>query len=189
MTYPRWARLDYGGVLLGLVFVALSMTPSMLPRPWYYQGAVSGLSFAGGYALGAALWQVVRWAVRWRNDWLTVWGWAIIAAVWAVMFVILLHYATKWQNGVREAVGWSTLHSSQGWLLVAMTLAVAAVCLAVGRVISLVYRKIRVRTGRCFARRGWHAGGALATLTASGFVALGLFAIVARVLVVGGALS
>ena len=50
MTYPRGARLDYGGVLVGLVFVALSMTPSMLPRPWYYQGAVSGVSFAGGTA-------------------------------------------------------------------------------------------------------------------------------------------
>jgi uncharacterized membrane protein len=172
MTYPRWARLDYGGVFVGLIFVALSMTPSMLPRPWYYQGVVSGLSFAGGYALGAALWHVVRWAVRWRNDWLTVWGWAIIAGVWAVSFVVLLHFATQWQNGVREAVGWDPLESSQGWLLVLVTVAVAAVCLVIGRGIARLYRGIRERTGELFARKGWRAGGPCATLTASGAMVL-----------------
>jgi len=174
MSYPRWARLDYGGVLVGLVFVALSMTPSMLPRPWYYQGAVSGVSFAGGYALGVALWQVVRWAVRWRNDWLTVWGWAIIAGVWAVLFVVMLHFATEWQNGVREAVGWDPLDSSQAWLLVAVTVIVAAICLAIGRGVASVYRRVRIQTGQLFARRGRRAGGTLATLSASGVIALGM---------------
>jgi len=176
MRTPHWARLDYGGVLVGLVFVALSMTPSMLPRPWYYQGAVSGVSFAAGYALGAALWKVVRGSVRWRNDWLTVWGWAIIAGVWGVMFVVLLHYATSWQNGVRKAVGWEPLDSSQGWLLVAVAVVVAALCLAVGRGISCVYRAVRERVGHLFERRGWRAGGALATGCATAVVALGMIA-------------
>jgi uncharacterized membrane protein len=174
MTYPRWARLDYGGVLVGLIFVALSMTPSMLPRPWYYQGVVSGLSFAAGYALGVGLWQIVRWAVRWRNDWLVVWGWAIIAAVWTVMFVVLLRLATDWQNGVREAVGWGPIEGTQGWLLLLVTLAVAAVCVAIGRGIARVYRTIRVRTGQLLARRGRQPGGAVATITATSVVALGL---------------
>lgn len=174
MTYPRWARLDYGGVLVGIVFVALSMTPSMLPRPWYYQGIVSGLAFAGGYMLGAALWQVVRWAVRWRNEWLTVWGWAIIAGVWLVLFAILVRLATDWQNGVREAVGWEPLEGSQGLLLLLVTLAVAAICVAIGRGIAAIYRGVRRRTGRLFARRGWHAGGALATISATGCMVLGL---------------
>jgi len=174
MPYPRWARLDYGGVLVGLIFVALSMTPSMLPRPWYYQGAVSGVSFAGGYALGVALWQVIRWAITWRNDWLTVWGWAIIAGVWAVMFVVLLHFATQWQNGVREAVGWGPLEGSQGWLLLLVAVVVAAMCLAIGRGIAKMYRAIRHCTGGLFARRGWHAGGPVATITATSTVALGI---------------
>ncbi|MGC4173978.1 alpha/beta-hydrolase family protein [Demequina sp.] len=174
MTYPRWARLDYGGVLVGLVFVALSMTPSMLPRPWYYQGAVSGMSFAGGYALGVALWQVVRWAIRWRNEWLTVWGWAIITGVWAVLFVVLVRLATEWQNGVREAVGWEPLDSVQGWLLLGVAVVVAAVCVAIGRAIARVYRHIRIRTGHLFDRRGWRGSGALATLSATGVTAFGL---------------
>jgi uncharacterized membrane protein len=185
MTYPRWARLDYGGVLIGLVFVALSMTPSMLPRPWYYQGVVSGLSFAGGYALGVALWQGVRWAVRWRSDWLTVWGWAIIASVWAIMFVVLVHLATGWQNGVREAVGWDTLESSAGLRLSLVAITVAAICVLIGRGIAHIYRRLRRCTSNLFARRGWHGGGPLATLTATCTVALGL--ILVWVLVSSGA--
>jgi uncharacterized membrane protein len=150
------------------------MTPSMLPRPWYYQGVVSGLSFAGGYAIGAGLWKLVRWAIRWRSEWLTVWGWAIIAGVWAVMFVILLRLATAWQNGVRAAVGWEPIESSQGWLLVGVIVVVAAICLVIGRGIARVYRAIRNRTAGIFARRGWHGGGPLATLTATAVMALGL---------------
>ena len=185
MTYPRWARLDYGGVLVGLIFVALSMTPSMLPRPWYYQGAVSGVSFAGGYALGVAIWKLVHRLVRWRNDWLTVWGWAIIAGVWVVMFVVLLHFATEWQNGVREAVGWEPLNGSQGWLLFMVTLLVAAVCVAIGRGLAVVYRGIHERTVTLFSRRGWKARGSVTTLTATSVTALGV--VLAWVVVSSGA--
>ena len=174
MRYPHWARLDYGGVLVGLVFVALSMTPSLLPRPWYYQGAVSGVSFAAGYALGAGLWKIVRASVRWRSDWLTVWGWAIIAGVWAIMFAFLLHFATQWQNGVRRAVGWEPLDSSQGARLLIVTVLVAAVCIALGRGISCIYRAVRERVGHLFERRGWRAGGAMATSSAMAVVALGM---------------
>src|SRR4051795_2313012 len=93
------------------------------------------------------------------------------------MFVILLHFATVWQNGVREAVGWGTLDSSDGWRLSFVAVVTAFVCVAIGRGIAYVYRGVRRRTDSCFARRGWHGRGALAALTALGGVALGtLFA-------------
>lgn len=173
MRYPRWAHLDYGGVLVGLVFVALSMTPSMLPRPFYYQGVVSGISFGFGYALGVALWEVVRWAVRWRSEWLTRWGWAIILAVWGLAFVALLHFATEWQNGVREVVGMPPIDSGSAWLLVLISVAVAALMIAIGRGLAKVYRRIRERTGDVFERRGWTSSTA-ATLSAGSVMALGL---------------
>ncbi len=173
MRYPRWAHLDYGGVLVGLVFVALSMTPSMLPRPFYYQGAVSGISFGFGYALGVALWEVVRWAVRWRSEWLTRWGWAIILAVWGLAFVALLHFATEWQNGVREVVGMPPIDGGSAWLLVLISVAVAALMIAIGRGLAKVYRRIRERTGDVFERRGWTSSTA-ATLSAGSVMALGL---------------
>ena len=49
-----WWRLDPGGLIIGVAAIALSMTPSLLPRPAILQGVVSGVSFAIGYAVGVA---------------------------------------------------------------------------------------------------------------------------------------
>ena len=56
-------RIDATGLLLGAVFLAFSLTPSLLPRPPLAQGVLSGLSFSAGYALGAAvlaLWRYLQ---------------------------------------------------------------------------------------------------------------------------------
>ena len=49
--------LSFLGVVLGLLFCAASLTPSLLPRPFPVQGVLSGLVFAVGYSLG--------WLTRW----------------------------------------------------------------------------------------------------------------------------
>ena len=59
---PR-IRLDIGGLLLGAVFLAFSLTPSLLPRPPLMQGVLSGLSFAAGYGFGVSvltLWRYLQ---------------------------------------------------------------------------------------------------------------------------------
>jgi uncharacterized membrane protein len=54
-----WRRYTFTGTAVGLVFVWLSMTPSLLPRGPLFQGLVSGVSGAIGYALGVlAVWLV-----------------------------------------------------------------------------------------------------------------------------------
>src|SRR3981081_3939266 len=59
-TTPWWLRrYTFTGTALGLVFLWLSMTPSLLPRGPLFQGLVSGASGAIGYALGVfAVWLV-----------------------------------------------------------------------------------------------------------------------------------
>jgi len=49
-----WPRLSYVGVASALVFFVASVTPSLLPREWLFQGLVSGLCVAAGYSLGTA---------------------------------------------------------------------------------------------------------------------------------------
>lgn len=44
------ARLDAAGASVGFVLVALSLTPSLLPRASWGQGPVWGLAFARGTA-------------------------------------------------------------------------------------------------------------------------------------------
>jgi len=42
-------HLNVSGLLLGAVFLAFSLTPSLLPRPPLLQGVLSGLSFADAW--------------------------------------------------------------------------------------------------------------------------------------------
>jgi uncharacterized membrane protein len=50
-----WTRRQYGfaGLAGGTVFFCLSLTPSLLPRGYLFQGLISGLLAAIGYGLGA----------------------------------------------------------------------------------------------------------------------------------------
>lgn len=62
---PRPGRLvrrwpDLTALCVATVFFWLSLTPSLVPRPWYLQGVIGGITAAIGYALGALL----GWAVR-----------------------------------------------------------------------------------------------------------------------------
>jgi uncharacterized membrane protein len=45
-------QLNIVGLLVGTVLFAFSLTPSLLPRPFFIQGILSGLSFSAGYGLG-----------------------------------------------------------------------------------------------------------------------------------------
>ena len=47
----RW-RYEFGGLAVAIIFFCLSLTPSLLPREWLFQGVISGLLTAIGYGLG-----------------------------------------------------------------------------------------------------------------------------------------
>ena len=52
----QWeAHVDPGGVLVGALLFAASLTPSLLPRDWMFQGVVAGISGGTGYILGVFL--------------------------------------------------------------------------------------------------------------------------------------
>lgn len=59
-TMWRWWGLSGWGLVVAAAYFLISMSPSLLPRTWYLQGAISGLCVAAGYALGV----VLGWAVR-----------------------------------------------------------------------------------------------------------------------------
>ena len=59
----QWAwglvRLDFTGIAFAALFFCWSLTPSLLPRDWLFQGLIGGISAAIGYTVGAA----IGWAV------------------------------------------------------------------------------------------------------------------------------
>lgn len=69
--------LNYVGLVAGTVFFAWSVTPSLVPRDWLFQGLISGINAAIGYGAGCLLeWGFRRWVrprlrvgglpMRWR---------------------------------------------------------------------------------------------------------------------------
>lgn len=187
MRVQGWAHLDYGGALAGLVLVALSMTPSMLPRPVYYQGLISGLSFGIGYLIGVVAWRILTAIVRYRSEWLSRHGWMILLGVWAAAFVVLTSLATRWQNGVRTSVGLPELAGYEGWLLAVISVVTAAACVGVGRALRRLYRWMRSAAGRAFPGHNRGRRATISTVTVimlSAGIALSLIAIVATTVLV-----
>uniref|UniRef100_UPI00066BF5F9 alpha/beta-hydrolase N-terminal domain-containing protein n=1 Tax=Nonomuraea sp. SBT364 TaxID=1580530 RepID=UPI00066BF5F9 len=55
-------KLGFGGTLLGALFFCASLTPSLLPRTWLYQGVMGAVTAVLGYAVGASaatVWRAV----------------------------------------------------------------------------------------------------------------------------------
>ena len=104
-------RLKFVGVIFGALFFCLSLTPSLLPRDWLFQGLIGGINAAFGYGLGvgvgAALDRFVLRGARWWPPSRRV-LFALKAAVVVVspaVCVLMLIPAAGWQRQVSELLG------------------------------------------------------------------------------------
>ena len=141
-------RFSTVGLVLGTLFLAFSLTPSLLPRSVLFQGLVSGLSLALGYALGrfgSWLWSYLelptpnahgrRGATR---------AAAVICAVVAATF---LSRATDWQNSVRATMGMEEVSGVRPLSVAGIALLVFGLLYVVGwqfrRTVSFLTRTLR----------------------------------------------
>jgi uncharacterized membrane protein len=81
------------GSASAILFFCLSLTPSLLPRSWYLQGAVGGITAAMGYTLGAT--------IRWRP----ARGWIVLAVAAPPPLVAFLLLGNRWQGDLRRRLG------------------------------------------------------------------------------------
>jgi uncharacterized membrane protein len=140
-------RLAPAGLVVSVLFVCLSLTPSLLPRTWQAQGIISGLLGSIGYGVGV----VTAWLCRplWRR---LSRGWprpgprvraARNGAIWVAMAGLLsvsLYYGSSWQRKLYALVG-EPLPGRLGYVRV---LLVTGILIAAG--IGAV-RAIRALTG------------------------------------------
>lgn len=184
---PRWYHVDYGGVVLGLLFSALSLTPSLLPRPIVLQGVIAGLSFAFGYAVGALVWYVGKRIVRWRPPSIVQrYAWWYVLAAWIVGALALGSSTVEWQNDVRAHVGAEPI-SSENWIAFAFaSLATAVACLAVGRIVKLGARHAYRLFHGHFSERRTPARARTLSLAGSGIVVMAGISTVAMLVTAGG---
>ena len=96
-----WVRRCHvlpAGVAFAVGFVCLSLTPSLLPRPPVFQGVVSGVAAASGYAFGVFLawcWRGLR--DRQREPWPAWARWALLVGGPAAILISLV-LGVRWQD-------------------------------------------------------------------------------------------
>ncbi|SDG13128.1 alpha/beta hydrolase [Pelagibacterium luteolum] len=138
-------RLPAGGLFLGLVFFALSLTPSLIPRQFVIQGILSGCVFAAGYGIGVFfewLWNFMglrpprrRWA------WYAHWTMILIAVGFAF---ICLWLSTGWQNSIRAVMAMPAVETNQPIYVVAIAVVPAVVLILLG---TLIVSGVRLVSG------------------------------------------
>jgi uncharacterized membrane protein len=133
------------GLLVGILFFAASLTPSLMPRSFLVQGALSGFCAALGYGVGVAavwLWRyleipVPRARVQKAAKWI-----AVILCIGTTG--VFLWKAAQWQDTVRSLMGLEPVESVE-------PIELAAIALGIFLVIVLFARLFR-QTFRLFSR-------------------------------------
>lgn len=134
--------LNYVGLVVATLFFALSVTPSLVPRDWLFQGLISGINAALGYGLGCVLeWVFRRWVrpripvpgppdrVRYALKVVVLVGCALVAAV-------MLIQSARWQRELTAVMG-MTGTTTQAYLRTGL------LSLLVGAAVVAVYRTVR----------------------------------------------
>jgi uncharacterized membrane protein len=104
-------RLKFVGVAFGALFFCLSLTPSLLPRDWVFQGLIGGINGAFGYGLGVLMGKVAyRLVLRNARWWpppprVLFWMKAAVVAIAPAACVLMLIPAASWQRQVSALMG------------------------------------------------------------------------------------
>ena len=161
-----WRSLSGTGLLLGTLFFAASLTPSLIPRTYLTQGLLGGAVFAIGYGLG------VFWGWLWSYMELPTLQARIlrianlaIAIFCAVVAAAFLWRAAEWQNSIRVLMVLEPVTSGHPFKVCAVAAATFVILLGLARLFSLIFRFIAGRFRRFVPRRVANViGAALALL-------------------------
>ncbi|WP_019588868.1 MULTISPECIES: alpha/beta-hydrolase family protein [unclassified Thioalkalivibrio] len=168
---PGWARrlaasLSVPGLLLGTLFFAASLSPSLIPRTWEMQGILSGISLSAGYLLGVFLhWLWAYLELPEAGERVHRIMVSVAAVLCAIIAVAFLMQAAQWQNSIRELMELDPVDSAHPFRTGMIGLAVFAAALAVGRLFLLSFRFVAVRLRRFIPRRLANVTGVIVALS------------------------
>lgn len=150
-------RLDFVGVAFGAFFFCLSLTPSLLPRDWLFQGIIGGVNAAIGYAIGVLVGKAFHRMVFHGRTWwpppkrvLNSFKVATVVLSGAAALLMLIP-AAAWQRQVSAIMGMPGPETPAYLRTVLASLLVGGTCVAVSRIV-LDAIKVLAR----WAIRRWH---------------------------------
>jgi len=141
------------GILVGTLFFAASLTPTLIPRTYLTQGALAGSCFAIGYGIGVAwrwLWrylEIPEAPARIRSIANT-----FVSAFCLAVAVAFLWRSAEWQDSIRTAMDMPPVDSAHPMKVCVVALATFVVVLVLARLFAAFVRLI-VRLFRRFVPR------------------------------------
>lgn len=143
-----WFSFSTTGLLLGTLFFAASLTPTLIPRNYLTQGVLSGLSAAVGYGCGFFL----RWLWRYLElpelrARILITGKLIAAIACGIVGLAFLWQASEWQNSIRRLMQLAPVDTAHPLEVGAIALVTFVVLVAFGRLFkrTLVFVSEKLR--------------------------------------------
>src|SRR5262245_44272888 len=163
MRRGPWHSFSTSGLLLGTLFFAASLTPSLLPRSFLTQGVLSGFSLAAGYGVGVFgrwLWAYLELPQP-KGRLLRV-SKVAAASGCAIVALIFLGQAARWQNSLRGLMQLEPVDTAHPLEVALIALAVFAILVALARLFQRTLRFVAIRVDRFVPRRVANVIGVIA---------------------------
>jgi len=142
------------GIVLGALFFAFSLTPTLVPRSYLTQGVLAGTCFAIGYAIGIFwrwLWHYLELPAASARIQATTN--ALVAAASFLVVVTFLWRAAAWQNSIRAVMGLPAVETTHPLKVCAVALVTFVLLLILARLFWLVSHFLASRIRLFIPRR------------------------------------
>lgn len=142
------------GLMLGALFFAAALTPTLIPRSYLTQGALAGGCFAIGYFAGVLwrrLWHYLELpepSARARSI-----ANALVAAGCLLVVMVSLWRAAEWQNAIRAVMNMAPVETAHPFKVCAIALITFVVLLVLERSFALIARFLAARIRRVIPRK------------------------------------
>lgn len=156
---PRFSVLS---LLSGLLFVAASLTPSLIPRDMLVQGFLAGVVMAIGYLVmrfALAVWDVLDIPMLTGKAART--ALAILAVPVVGVLAFCISEAKNWQNSIRLRMDLPELEAGNTLMVLAVALVVFLVLFALGVLVQRFFYFLRGRLVRHIPERSANVLGLL----------------------------
>lgn len=164
-----FGSLSFTGLTTGILFLCVSVTPSLLPRHYVVQGLLSGLSLAIGYGVGVGLLVIYRFLeLKEPKERVQQIGRRVIGGLLAITVLASFWRMTAWQNSIRDLMQMPALESAYHLRVACIAVLFAVMLLAVSRLLLKFGQYLSTKLQRFVPRRIANAIGFF-------LVVLGLF--------------
>jgi uncharacterized membrane protein len=134
---------SFGGTIGAIAFYSVSLTPSLLPRPWWLQAVVAGITATIGYVVGALIATAVRSFGLRASRRVVLVSWLAVIVLGLAAIVAVTVRSVAWQDGLRLLMDMDPHVLWWQWTLVPIVAFVlCAFFVVIGRLVRLGARAV-----------------------------------------------